>query len=360
MEETQTNAARVPRRLDRGLARTAVRATPLALGYLTPEAFAAHQAHFSGRLLGAIAFGALRPCVTARGCPFAWVDMPVLGGDAMFEVWTSAEPVVRENADGVAAARNADILFGCLQLELDCRLDTASYAAYTRIFDFIDRRGYGHLLRTWNYVPHINGDDAGLERYARFNVGRHDAFAAKGRIIGTNTPAASALGSRGTQLTVYFLAAKEPGQLIENPRQTSAFNYPAQYGPRSPTFARAMLMQSAGEPQLLVSGTSSIVGHATMHAGNAPAQAQETVANLLTVIAQAQLAGFDASSPHAHLLLKAYLRRPADLAMARNCLTQAFGAATTIAYLQADICRADLLLEVEAAYLHLHAAVPAN
>jgi hypothetical protein len=265
---------------------------------------------------------------------------------------------VREHANGVEAARNAEVLFGCLQLELDCRLDAASYGAYSRIFDFIDRSGYGHLLRTWNYVPHINADDGGLERYARFNVGRHDAFAAKGRIIGTDTPAASALGCRGTQLTVYFLAAKHAGQLVENPRQISAFNYPVQYGPRSPTFARAMLVQSAGEPQLLISGTSSIVGYATVHAGNAPAQAQETVANLLTVIAQAQGAGFDASSARAQLLLKAYLRRPADLAMTRSCLTKAFGAATTIAYLQADICRADLLLEVEAAYLH--AAVPAN
>jgi enamine deaminase RidA (YjgF/YER057c/UK114 family) len=119
-----------------------------------------------------------------------------------------------------------------------------------------------------------------------------------------------------------------------------------------------MLMQSASEPHLFVSGTSSIVGHTTMHAGNAPAQAQETVANLLTVIAQAQGAGFDASSARAQLLLKAYLRRPDDLAMVRGYLTKAFGAATTIAYLQADICRADLLLEVEAAYLH--AFVPAN
>ena len=195
-------------------------------------------------------------------------------------------------------------------------------------------------------------EELASKRYARFNVGRHDAFAANGRIIGTDTPAASALGSRGPQLTIYFLAAKQAGQLVENPRQTSAFNYPTQYGPRSPTFARAMLMRSGGERQLFVSGTSSIVGHATVHAGNAPAQAQETVANLLAVIAQAQLAGFDASSPRASLLLKAYLRRPGDLAMARNCLTQAFGASVRAMYLQADVCRSDLLLEVEAAFLN--------
>lgn len=357
MEKTQTNAASVTRRIARGLIDTTIGTAPFALSYLSAADFAQHQIRFSDRLLGTIAFGATAPTIAVPACPYAWVDMPLLAGDAMFEVWTSPQPVVRDGEDGLTAAHNHDLLFGRLYLEPDCRLDKASCAAYSRIFDFIDRRGYGHLLRAWNYVPQINEDEDGLERYARFNMGRHDAFVANKRIIGTGTPAASALGSRGKHLTIYFLAAKRAGQLVENPRQTSAFHYPAQYGPRSPTFARAMLLQAAGEQQLFVSGTSSIVGHVTMHAGDAAAQARETVANLLTVIAQAQLAGFDASSPHARLLLKAYLRRPDDLAMAQACLKQAFGAATQIVYLQADICRADLLVEVEAAYINGSAPV---
>lgn len=300
--------------------------------------------------MGAVAFGAQRPRVTAPDCPYAWVDMPVLSDESVFEVWTSAQPVVREDAGGVASARNEDVLFGCLQTTLDRRLDAASYLAYSRIFDFIDSLGYGHLLRVWNYFPLINAGADGVERYVRFNVGRHEAFAAKGRVIGTDTPAACALGSRGTHLVIYFLAAKQAGQRVENPRQTSAFNYPAQYGPRSPTFARAMLMQTAGKPLLFVSGTASIVGHETRHIGNAPAQARETVANILAVIAQAQLAGLDSSSSKSNLLLKTYLRHPDDLPMVRNCLLQAFGPAANGLYLQADICRSDLLLEVEAVY----------
>ena len=324
----------------------------MTLGYLTPAQFAGHQAIHQDRILGAVAFGAQQPRVTAADCPTAWVDMPVLNGESAFEVWTSAQTVVRENADGLVGARNDDILFGCLQIALGSSLDTASYLAYSRIFDFIDSRGYGHLLRVWNYFPRINGDADGLERYARFNVGRHEAFAAKGRVIGKDTPAACALGSRGNRLVVYFLAAKKPGQLVENPRQTSAFHYPVQYGPRSPTFARAILMQTAGTPLLFVSGTASIVGHETLHIGNAPAQARETVANVLAVMAQAQRAGLDSSSPDSSLLLKAYLRRPDDLTIVRNCLMQTFGPAVKVLYLQADICRADLLLEVEAVYLH--------
>ncbi len=306
-------------------------------------------------MLGAVAFGAQRPRVTAPDCPYAWVEMPVLNDESMFEVWTSAQPVVREDADEIVSARTDDILFGCLQMKLDSGLESASYLAYSRIFDFIDRRGYDHLLRVWNYFPQINADADGLERYVRFNVGRHEAFAAKGRLIGMAAPAACALGSRGTDLVVYFLAAKQAGQRVENPRQTSAFHYPAQYGPRSPTFARAMLMQTAGKPLLFVSGTASIVGHETLHLGNAPAQARETVANLLAVIAQAQLAGLDSPRSNANLRLKIYLRRPDDLAMVRNCLKQTFGPASNALYLQADICRANLLLEVEAVYLSVAA-----
>ncbi len=314
-------------------------------------------------MLGAVAFGAERPPVSAPDCPYAWVEMPVLNGDSsMFEVWTSAQPVVREDAGELVAARNEDVLFGCLQMKLDRRLDAASYLAYTRIFDFIDSRGYGHLMRVWNYFPRITADADGLERYAWFNVGRHEAFADTGRVIGTDTPAACALGSCGNDLIIYFLAAKQAGRLVENPRQTSAFHYPAQYGPRSPTFARARLMQTVGKPLLFVSGTASIVGHETLHIGNVPAQARETVANIQAVLAQAQLAGLDTSSANASLLLKTYLRHADDLAMVRDCLTQAFGPATHVLYLQADICRANLLLEVEAVCLNVSArlhSVPA-
>jgi enamine deaminase RidA (YjgF/YER057c/UK114 family) len=114
-------------------------------------------------------------------------------------------------------------------------------------------------------------------------------------------------------------------------------------------------MQTAGKPQLFISGTASIVGHATLHHGDVAAQAQETVANVLAVVAQAQRAGLDAAGANGNLLLKIYLRRADDLAVVRNCLTQAFGAATNAVYLQADICRTDLLLEVEAVYSNVGA-----
>ncbi len=324
-----------------------------ALAFMTPARLAMHSAQCDGRILGAIAFGAQPLHIPSAGYPRAWVDMPLLESETAYEVWTSAQPVVREDTVDLSSARDDGVLFGCLRIRLDRRLDATSYLAYSRLFDFIDSRGYAHLLRVWNYVPDINGDADGLERYQHFNVGRHEAFTAAGRVIGTDTPAACALGSRGNDLAVYFLAAKQPGQLVENPRQTSAFHYPAQYGPRSPTFARAMLMHSAESPVLFVSGTASIVGHRTLHAGDASAQARETIANLRAVIAQAQL---DAGGARVELLMKAYLRNRSDMPMLRDALKLAFGSAARVLCLQADICRADLLLEVEAVCLSRTAA----
>lgn len=302
-------------------------------------------------MLGAVAFGAERPRLPPPDAPYTWVDMPVLGASAVVEAWLSDEPVVREDADGIVTARNDDVLFGCVEIEREASLDTAAYRAYSLLFDFIDTRGYGHLLRVWNYFPGINSDADGLERYRRFCRGRHDAFVAKGRVVANDAPAACALGSRSGPLIVYFLASREAGRRVENPRQVSAYHYPERYGPRSPTFSRAMLTPTRRDGLLFISGTAGIVGHETRHVGNAPEQARETVANLLAVIEEARGAGLRYGASGGALMARAYLRRPEFLPIVRDALAQAFGAGTHVHYLQADICRADLLLEVEAVYI---------
>lgn len=321
--------------------------TPFALAYLTPAELEAARAVAPDRILGAVAFGAELHGVETSAFPYAWVDMPVLGGGTTIEAWISAAPVVREAVEGLSSARNDAVLFGCLQVEHPGSLDDASYGAYERIFDFIDSRGYPHLLRAWNYFPGINEPVDGLERYRRFCRGRHEAFSAKGRIIGQDTPAASALGTRSGPLTVYFLSAGAPGERVENPRQTSAYHYPAQYGPRSPTFSRGMVMRDDRGARLFISGTAGIVGHETLHRENAVDQARETIENMRAVMTQA---GVDPQARSGTLMLKAYVRHAGYGPVIQQCLQQAFGDATKVILLQADICRADLLLEVEGVF----------
>lgn len=324
--------------------------SPFRLEYLTLVELEATRAANEGHILGAIAFGAEPPTLVTPDIPYAWVDMPVLGAGTMIETWSSVQPVIRDGADGIVSARNDEVLFGCVQIEHPGSLDEASYIAYDRIFDFIDSRGYAHLLRAWNYFPDINSPAEGLERYQRFCRGRHEAFSTKGRIIGQDTPAASALGTRSGPLTVYFLAAKGPGERVENPRQTSAYHYPAQYGPRSPTFSRGMLMQGGRGALLFISGTAGIVGHETQHPGNAIDQARETIENMRAVMAQARVSATGGGRHTGRFALKAYVRRADYVPVVQRCLQKAFDEVTDVLYLQADICRTDLLLEIEGVY----------
>ncbi len=138
-----------------------------------------------------------------------------------------------------------------------------------------------HLIRVWNYLPEINRETDGDERYRHFNTARQTAFRNSGRSTVGTVPAASALGSpAGSPISIYFLAARQPPRMIENPRQTSAYHYPPKFGVSSPIFSRACVLSESGGTNLFVSGTASIVGHETIHHGNVTAQTRETMLNI--------------------------------------------------------------------------------
>ena len=324
--------------------------TAAGLHYVAANEIGAALAESGASVLGYLGFGEPDPNHHAGNVPFAWVDMPAVGAGRVFELWASPAPVRSELRDTIRIARNDQVLFGCLQIDEGAQgdYDTLIYRNYCLIFDCIDDLGYPHLLRAWHYVPDIHLDERGLERYKRFSLGRHEAFVAKGRTISGHAPAASAVGKRPGNTVISFLAAPRPGTAIENPRQVSAYSYPAQYGPRGPTFSRALLATWSGTPQLYISGTASIHGHLSQHAGDARAQAGETIVNLRAVMAEACKHGLIDATASGNTLFKVYLRRPELRPVVETRLHKAFGRKSSIVYLQADICRRELLLEIEA------------
>lgn len=316
----------------------------LSLDYVHADEVAMCLEKLEGRVLGVVAFGA-GARDQALSLPSLWVDIPVLGEhDACFEIWSSSDPVTHCSHGNISGAEDGRVLFGSLQLEQapGDTLETLAERAYTGIFDFTERQGYPNFLRVWHYFPQINDPEHGLERYRCFNVGRHEAFVASGRGIGEESaPAASALGSNSGPLVMYFLAGKQPGKAIENPRQISAYHYPEVFGPRSPTFVRAMLATLGRQQCFFISGTASIVGYETLHHGDVQRQTQETLLNIRTLLQQI---------PAAHggrTLLKVYLRHAQDLPQVQKQIEAEFGTRCKMVYLQSNICRADLLLEIE-------------
>src|SRR5256714_15073327 len=152
----------------------------------------------------------------------------------------------------------------------------------------LDAERYPPLLRVWNYLPDINRDSHGTERYRQFNTARQQVLRECGRALTGSVPAASALGAASdSPLVVYFLAARTAPTFLENPRQMSAYHYPRQYGSHSPVFSRATLLRQSGGLALFISGTASIVGHTSLHVGDTPAPTRETLAHIEALLAEA-------------------------------------------------------------------------
>lgn len=282
------------------------------------------------------------------------VPLPLLIGPATVDWLIGAEPVQAGQTGPVRWWTSGDWAFGELDLpDVEHGLAEAAQAAYGALFAALDACGRPHPLRLWNYLPRINAEAQGLERYRQFNIGRQQAFVDAGRPAFEGAPAACALGRPDGGLSLRFLSGRRPALALENPRQVPAWRYSTQFGPRSPTFSRAALADAgAGATALLVSGTAAIVGERSLHAGNLVAQVDETVANLRAIVevaneALAQAAGpgrFDLPS----LAFTVYVRHAADAEPALAAFGHALGARPDAVIVQADICRAELLVEIEA------------
>jgi len=253
--------------------------------------------------------------VRGTGAPPVHVPLRQLGPEPLDEVWPPLE---------------GEVIFGSVSAEETKPIEDVARDVYARVIDEVRKAGYPYFLRMWNHVGSLNEIERGLERYQRFCAGRHDAFIEAGYHHDVDLPAASAVGTPGRGLVTYYLAAREPGVQIENPRQVSAYRYPSQYGPKSPSFSRATIWRDT----VFVSGTSSVVGHETVHAGDVVAQLEETLRNIAMLVPLASVAA-----------AKTYIRRPADYPLLAERLAAVF---PVNLYLEADICRPDLLLEIEA------------
>ena len=332
----------------------------LRLEYVTPSE---SQLDNSQGVLGAAAFAGGARVVGDGGVdfPLARVHSPVLGeASEMLEVWRAGDRAQPGSHGRVRYARGGDFLFGSLAVDEAqltsppgsgprTPLEIATDLAYRDMYAALTAAGNPQLVRVWNYIPDINLDSHGLERYRQFNTARHEASLACGRAVTGSVPAASALGATGgSPLTIYFLASRRAPAFIENPRQMSAYRYPAQYGPRSPAFSRATVLGEGSGATLFVSGTASIVGHRTLHAGDPAAQTRETLTNIEALLEEAARRSLIEALQLETLAYKVYVRDPKDLPVIRAELESAVGRGAALLYLKADICRRDLAVEIEA------------
>lgn len=273
-----------------------------------------------------------------------WLRVRLRGeASAPLEIWRTSGRVAHDRDGELAWSSDGEYAFVALDVDEATHggISHAAQHAYATLSRWSHASATPHFLRIWNYLDAINEGSGDAERYRQFCAGR---AAGMDGMFGSSYPAATAIGLRDGQrsLQVYALAARIPGCAIENPRQVNAWRYPRQYGPAAPGFARAMRAPTAS-PQLYISGTAAIVGHASHHPEDIAAQLDETLANVRSLL---DAAGSQAS-PAARSPLKVYVRHAPDLPVVRSLLRARLGDTVPLLLLEGDICRRELLLEIE-------------
>lgn len=287
--------------------------------------------------------------------PHIWIPMPVAGSRTCYELWLSDRVVTYRAQGSVTVGFDGDVLFGCGSFGGRSEsLNPAAYRAYHEIFHACRSFSYPNIYRMWNYIPGIvKKNDSGRDRYEDYSYGRACAFSEWfGDTEPHAYPAATGVGVSSDTAGLYFLAsAKETYTPIENPRQVAAYQYPEKYGLKRPSFSRAICIRNRqGSTDVCVSGTASIVEAETRHVGDVKLQCLETLQNIRELISRKNLERYGLSSgftPKDLYGLKVYVKKSEDVADVKRVLDRELGGDNKAVYLITDICRDDLLVEIE-------------
>lgn len=270
---------------------------------------------------------------------------------------------------------------GNLLLVSACIVDAASLLAlelqrqttlaYNAIHQTLMGEKKRHPVRMWNWVPGIHTKLPGdVDRYMVFNAGRYCAYYdwySKEAELEASIATATAVGHDRDDLVIQVLATDRPGIPIKNPRQSQSYRYSNRFGPMPPCFARATLtsQESTDLPDLLLGGTSSVCGENSIHNGDVAAQTQETLINMAHLIAAGRRRrssgsnGPDSTDDQSRCDLTEELRRFESLRIFHEKVEDATAILDTVVpyvehldprhieLVQADICRPELLVEIE-------------
>ncbi|MGO9112667.1 MAG: dioxygenase [Thermoguttaceae bacterium] len=313
---------------------------------------------FYGSELPATTYIPQRPC---GGKLLAIEALGVGRGEKAVQIQRVSEQLVIARHNGIAWVHGAQIV-----------PKTASQGVYDRATSaFCEMRSllagvnirFDQLIRTWLYLGDIVGREGETQRYRDLNRARSDCYHGVPFLADrlppsrhpSVYPASTGIGTddRDVMLSCIALATDRRDIVavpLENPRQTPAFDYATCYGPMSPKFTRAMAISCGCYATIFISGTASITQSETRHAGDVDAQTRETLDNIEALICEENLRrhglpGLGAMLDHLGLV-RVYIKRQEDYVRVRAACEARLGELPII-YVLADVCRPELLVEIE-------------
>jgi enamine deaminase RidA (YjgF/YER057c/UK114 family) len=198
------------------------------------------------------------------------------------------------------------------------------------------RVGFQNVLRTWCYLADIDRD------YDEFNVSRNVFFQRVGvrRLPASTGIGATRLRPPGAMCSMDLYALLNPDGAEIEVMHTPTLNEAADYGS---SFSRGMKLALPDKTVLFISGTASVDERgATAHMGDVRGQIERMLLNV-----EQLLSPHDAAFVHVVQMIT-YLKSASYLDQWRKIWRNHGPAQTPNSVVQADVCRPELLCEMEA------------
>lgn len=211
------------------------------------------------------------------------------------------------------------------------------------------------IVRQWNYLQYIIGFEGERQKYQEFNDVRSDFYAH--HFDKSGFPAATGIGTKQGGILIEFVAVKSEQIItkpVDNPEQISAHHYSENVlvgeecsVKTTPKFERARYFQLFDKKLIFISGTASIVGEKTVGVGDAEKQTEITIQNIQrlysdTILEKLSTKKLNPKYGHARV----YVKNRKDFPVIKKTFKKYFGKLQVV-YIIADICRPDLLVEIE-------------
>jgi len=255
---------------------------------------------------------------------------------------------------GVSIGKSRDFIFDC-----------------QNAFDFAEQllmkedMSFGNIVRQWNYIPSILSinkfEHSSLQNYQIFNDIRALYFSPE--LFKNGFPAATGIGSNYGSVTIDFIAVSSDDEKlvmpIKSPVQQNAYSYTdkvlegealsVESGKKPPLFERGKLVSYHDIDYVFISGTASIKGENTISEGDVAGQTKITINNIkeLTVKKNMESMGVDGSDTPVYDYVRVYMKNREDFSVIKQIVEQQMEV-KDIVYVEADICRNNLLVEIEA------------
>lgn len=277
--------------------------------------------------------------------PYLNLEMECLSNKDYVELWVSDAIVTYHSTEMFEYSFDGNNMLGVASFTEEHSVNKH----YNELFELTEKTNYPYINRIWNYIPDINGiNEDNVERYKAFCSHRWNSF--NDNCI-YQYPAGTAVGTQSKKTGIYFVSSSSNNIVYnENPEQTPAYKYNKT---ESPCFSRGCYNYK--DDIFYISGTASITKNKTTNINDVENQCLATLDNISSLITKQNLTQYNINK---NLTLKdidcikVYIKHNKDFKLIQEICSKIFSSTSSIVYLKADICRSELLLEIEGLIQH--------